>query len=76
MIYTKHYMIEFKGILGAILMITMPFLSFLYVALQILGALFGLWLVLTSIHNKQLEKKKLKLEIKQLQKTENEKETI
>lgn len=64
---------ETKGIVGLILAILTPVTDLLNPAIQLAGALLGLILLIVSIKNRLLEKKKQQLEIKLLNQKLNQK---
>lgn len=62
----KH-MDETKGIVGLILTILSPIMDIINPTIQLTGAVLGLILLIVSIKNRLLEKKKQKLEIELLE---------
>lgn len=62
----KH-MDETKGIVGLILTIISPLVQIINPGIQLLGAILGIILLVVSIKNRLLEKKKQKLEIEILE---------
>ncbi len=64
----KH-MDETKGLVGFILTMISPLVNIINPSIQLLGAVLGIILLVVSIKNRLLEKKKQKLEIEILEKS-------
>lgn len=68
----EKYMTEIKGFIGVGLSTVLPILTDLNTIIQTGGALLGILLLIASIKNRLLEKKKNEIEIKILENKLNE----